>query len=975
MKKLLDIIRKASSTKRWSKAVELSRVSEITVETRSSTEISFRLSDTTSMCSSVVTIWPEDEDWCCDCNSSEDPCLHVMASMILYTQSKQLQKKPRSKKAPLGVIGYRFSRKQGVLVLDRVIIASRKSIPLTSSLISVMNGRVVGPRLAPTKQDMTIDLLLKESPLERAPTAKIVQLFQNLEACKDVKLDNKVIKVCSKYTGFVARIEDEAGGVKIFGQQDSSITEVFRNGIALCGKKLRPIHNVKLAPAELKLLAEGKYFGTKEFVHIVSELIPYLRKKMMVEIRTKKIQDPIILNPRVDFQVKRKGHELILNTSLVYGDPQIATVIDNKLHLKNKKIPARSLEEEQTLRTKFINYFGFNLETKHRYVGEETVRISEKIKKWEGYKKIDVLDFFTCRSGLKPNLNVKEKNGKPSVELTFTTKKTKGVDQSFTADPLIVLEAWKNGQSLVPLKEGGWSHIPQEWLSKYAKRLLFLLESQDKNGLLPKAMISDVMELCAEQSVGEIPKTIVDINRVLQDSTQLPVYKDISGLNATLRPYQKDGVRWLTFLRKHSLGALLADDMGLGKTLQSICLLEGKSLIIAPTSVLYNWEIEIKRFRPNLKINIYHGANRQLDLTSDVILTTYAVMRLNQEELSQHSWDVVVLDEAQIIKNPDSKIAKAVYCLSSSFKLALTGTPIENSVEDLWSIFHFLNRGMMHQRKEFQRNYMKPILLGDEKVSQQLSKKVKPFVMRRMKSEVAKDLPPRTTIVLHNELDEQERLTYQALELASRQDLLKKMELNVSVMQMLESILRLRQSACHMGMLPGQTTARSSKVELLMTHLESCLAGNHKVLVFSQWTKFLDLIQARLQKSGLNHLRIDGTTKDRQQIVTTFQTDEHYPILLLSLKAAGIGLNLTAADHVFIMDPWWNPAVEDQAADRTYRIGQKKPVMVCKIVTKQTIEEKIVALQAKKKELMGSVMGQGKHVYQLTRKEILGLLD
>lgn len=978
MKKLLEIIRKSSTAKRWSKAVELTRCSEIHIETKNNTEISLRLSEKRSLCSPVISFWPDDEDWCCDCNSREDPCIHVITAIILLNNLKILKKKTRTKKTSTGTIAYRFSRKQGLLVFDRVIVAAKKSIPITSSLVSMMNGRMTMPHLVPSKHDLTIDNLMKDNPLasRSSSPAKIAQLFYNLNECKDVRLDGKTVKVSHKFTGFVTRIEDESGGFRIFGQQDPSISEVFRNGVALCGKTLRPIHNVKLPPYELKLLAESKYFGAKEVVYIASELIPSLRKKLTVEIKTKKIQDPIMVNPRVDFVIKKRSQRLIFNSQIVYGDPPIATVKNEHLCLKGKKIPVRNLEEEQRIRNKFANFFGFNLEEEKKFVGESTVAIADRIKKWEGYKKIDVLDHFTCYAELTPQVNITSNKELPVLVVDFLTTTATSSGKQHTADPMQVLEAWKSGAKMVPLREGGWANIPHDWLKIYGERILHLLMSRDDKSILPKCMISDVVDLYSEASCdGDIPSSIYELNKFLQDSTKLPPYRDVPGLKAKLRPYQKQGVRWLTFLRDQSLGALLADDMGLGKTLQSICILHGKSLIVAPTSVLYNWEAEIKRFRSQLRVNIYHGPNRKLDMHADVIMTTYAVMRLDQEELAQQKWDVVILDEAQTIKNPDSKIAKAVYQISSPFKLALTGTPIENRLDDLWSIFHFLNRGFMHQRKDFQRDYIKPISLGDKEVSERLRKRVKPFVMRRLKSEVAKDLPPRTNIVLYNELDEQERITYSAIELASRQDILEKMKVNSNVMQMLESILRLRQAACHTAMLPGYDKSGSSKVDLLIDHLETCIAGGHKALIFSQWTRFLDLIQTQLEEKKYRFLRIDGSTKDRHQIVDTFQTDNDYPFLLLSLKAAGIGLNLTAADHVFIMDPWWNPAVEDQAADRTYRIGQDKPVMVYKIVTKNSIEEKIIDLQNKKKDLVGSVMDGGKHYYQLTRKEILGLLD
>ena len=362
-------------------------------------------------------------------------------------------------------------------------------------------------------------------------------------------------------------------------------------------------------------------------------------------------------------------------------------------------------------------------------------------------------------------------------------------------------------------------------------------------------------------------------------------------LRATLRPYQKVAVNWLAFLRSVGLGGLLADDMGLGKTIEAMCLFEKKCLVVAPTSVLPNWQSELARFRPSLRVSVYHGPTRKLDESADVTLTTYAILRLDSAELSAKHFDLVVIDEAQAIKNPDSQVARAAYALSAEFRIAMTGTPVENRLDELWSLMHFANRGLLGGRREFDAEFARPVADGIPGAAANLRQRIRPFVMRRRKAEVAPELPPRT-----------------------------------------EALLRLRQAACHRGLLPGQKADTSGKVEALLESLETAAADGHKALVFSQWTSLLDLIEPALNNAGIPYTRLDGSTRDRGEVVERFQSEDGPPVMLISLKAGGTGLNLTAADHVFLCDPWWNPAVEDQAADRAHRIGQDRPVTIYRLI-------------------------------------------
>jgi len=405
-------------------------------------------------------------------------------------------------------------------------------------------------------------------------------------------------------------------------------------------------------------------------------------------------------------------------------------------------------------------------------------------------------------------------------------------------------------------------------------------------------------------------------------------------------------------------------------------VVRGRTLVVCPRSVIHNWTKETERFRPDLKVALYHGPARKLT-DANLTLTTYATLRNDAELLSEVPWDCVVLDEAQAIKNPDSQVARAAYGLRGAFRISLSGTPIENRLDELWSQMHFVNRGLLGGRRSFGDRYEKPMLAGDATVTERLRRRIRPFLLRRLKREVATELPPRTDAILYCELDTDERALYDAVRLAARADIVRELADGSSVMAAFEALLRLRQAACHSGLLPDRETETSSKVEALCEALEDAVADGHKALVFSQWTSLLDRVEPQLDARSIAFTRLDGTTRDRGAVVEAFQDPAGPPVFLLSLKAGGTGLNLTAADHVFLLDPWWNPAVEEQAADRAHRIGQDRPVMVYRMVAKDTVEERVLDLQRRKREIADAALSRGAHALgaTITREDILALLD
>ncbi|MCH2109962.1 MAG: DEAD/DEAH box helicase, partial [Polyangiaceae bacterium] len=601
--------------------------------------------------------------------------------------------------------------------------------------------------------------------------------------------------------------------------------------------------------------------------------------------------------------------------------------------------------------------------------GKEAAQFAKKLQEFQKTAESTFSKEVMHQGDLEPQLELSEEK----FALTFAT----GDQNAREADVDAVFSAWRDGLDVVPLKDGGWAPLPTDWLNKYGSKVAMLMAARTADEKIPPHAAGPLAALCEE--LGEpVPASFEKLRPIFENFEELPEAKLPETLDVELRPYQESGVNWLSFLSSSGLGAILADDMGLGKTLQTICVINGATLVVCPKSVVFNWEREVKRFRNDLSINIYHGPKRKLK-KADVTLTTYSVLRLDLEKLLKKQWKMVVLDEAQAIKNPDSQAARAAFEISESlneqgFRLALSGTPIENRLDELWSVFRFTHPGLLGSRPEFASTFSEPIAKGDQDVTNRLRGLIKPFLLRRMKRDVAKDLPPRTDSVLTIELEPDERELYDAIYAAKQKEVIESLQEGGTVMAALEALLRLRQVSCHAGLLPGHSRATSSKVETLLEELDMAIADGHKSIVFSQWTGLLDLVEPALKARGITNLWLDGKTSNRGAVVTKFQADDGPPVLLSSLKAGGTGLNLTAADHVFLLDPWWNPAAEDQAADRAHRIGQTRPVTVYRMIAKDTIEEGILELQGRKRALAEAALDGGGAAGGITRDDLLSLL-
>lgn len=467
-----------------------------------------------------------------------------------------------------------------------------------------------------------------------------------------------------------------------------------------------------------------------------------------------------------------------------------------------------------------------------------------------------------------------------------------------------------------------------------------------------------------------------------------------ASFTGTLRGYQREGLGWMHFLRSFGFGGCLADDMGLGKTIQVLALLDarraeahGPSLVVVPRSLVFNWRTEAAKFAPQLRVVDWSSATRHdaaFDATAvDVALVTYGTLRRDAVRLSEIAFDYVVLDEAQAIKNQSTATAKACRVLQASHRLAMSGTPVENRLEELWSLLDFLNPGMLGASSRFATSLRSvnaaPVATGTtDAVDAVLARALRPVILRRTKREVAPELPDRIERTLEVELEPKQRAFYEQVRAKVRAEVMSQVEqsgLGRSKLHILEGLLRLRQAACHPVLADARKKALpSAKLDALLPALSDVAAEGNKALVFSQFTSFLALVREALDEQGIPYEYLDGRTKNRQACVDRFQSDPACPIFLISLKAGGHGLNLTAADYVYLLDPWWNPAVEAQAIDRAHRIGRTRHVIATRLVARDTIEEKILALQSGKRALADAILSSDRTGLASIGREELELL-
>jgi SNF2 family DNA or RNA helicase len=566
-----------------------------------------------------------------------------------------------------------------------------------------------------------------------------------------------------------------------------------------------------------------------------------------------------------------------------------------------------------------------------------------------------------------------------------------------------------NGDRRFKLPDGTIFIIPRSWFVRFTDLFNFGKTEGDEIKL-PKTYYHLLEEIQEDKPLAK--SELRDIKEF--EKSPLP-----DGLNATLRPYQIEGFHWMQFLKENRFGGILADDMGLGKTLQTITLLlkaytsnngqkenhqEGQlsifdsnidgfnksglapALIVMPTSLVHNWENEIKKFAPSLKTYIYTGTNRakSKDLWKilrhyHVVITTYGILRNDVEYFTQMPWEYLILDESQNIKNPASKGYEAVSQIEAAHHLALTGTPIENSLTDLWAQMNIVNRGILKSLNFFKKYYETPISKNkNEDKSEHLQKIINPFLLRRTKEMVAKDLPPVMEQVVYCDMSPEQKEIYDQEKSGIRNNLLdsiQNMRKNEQAILALQALTRLRQLANHPAMLDPDFKGSLGKFDQMMESLESIISEHHHVLVFSSFVKDLEIMEAELQKRKIAYAKLIGSTQNRDKVIDRFNKDDNVKVFLISLKAGGVGLNLTKADYVFMLNPWWNPAAEAQAINRAHRIGQTRNVFVYRFISTETIEEKIALLQDRKNKLAEAFVNTTNPLSQMTTEEIRELFS
>ena len=973
---LFDAVREAALPGLWSKGVRLARGGNVSVEAAGDDEATLRVSEPGRTVAATATLYLADDEWTCDCTSTQDPCEHVTAAVIALRHAER-EGVPLAPRADVSAeLVYRFRRERGSVVLSRVLVHPDGREVALEKPFSTDPGGPAG--FVPSHDDVTIDRILAAMLRGDHLEDRMPKIVRSLAERDGVELDGEPVRASAADVLPRVAVLDRKDEVVLEVTRAPEVDEVLCNGVARCGDELCPLGATDLTGLRLERLPLERAFAAAQLGELVGEILPELEARFSVEVSTRRLPKKSRGDrPRIAFNLEHKDRGLTVMPTLVYGDPVRARIDAGRLVLVGGDVPQRDEDEEHRLLAALRSELHLVPGRRIELSGNEAMRFASRIRSWAVEHDDASARSFFGQSELVPRLEITGDR----IDLSFDLEDeaddadphASGTRPRRTASADAVLKAWRGGLDLVPLDGGGWAPLPTDWLSRFGHHVADLLAARNDDGEVATFALPTLAQLCAELDHPP-PPGLDRLEPLLEGFAGIPSAELPEDLRATLRPYQAAGVDWLAFLKKAGLGGVLADDMGLGKTLQTLCVLDGRSLVVCPRSVIHNWDSEIKKFRPAVSVNVFHGPDRALD-DSSITLTTYALLRLDVDRLAAEDWDAIVLDEAQAIKNPDSQVARAAYRLSGKFRVSLSGTPVENRLDELWSQLHFVNRGLLGGRRDFVDRYAEPIGAGDTDAADRLRQRIKPFVLRRLKREVAPDLPPRTDVALEVELDDSERNVYDSVRAATRKEVVERLQMGGGVLAALEALLRLRQAACHGGLVPGQHAATSSKVARLLLALEDAAADGHKALVFSQWTSLLDLVEPHLEDARIPFVRLDGATRERGRVVDSFQDPAGPPVLLISLKAGGTGLNLTAADHVFLLDPWWNPAVEEQAADRAHRIGQDRPVMVYRIVAKDTVEEGILALQKRKRHLADAALSGAAGATGITRDELLALLE
>ena len=899
-----------------------------------------------------VWLWPGDVEWECTCEVAA--CAHAFAALLALEGG--VDSLEDAAEAPQ--LGADLRSAGDRLDLTLFVRQGEVDSPFTGALPS---GLSVSDELR------SLMRLSSDWQSGRVPPRQHGILLRALRTLDLVRLDGDPISVSRVPLDAVIRVRPTGAGYRLSLDAPPGTSRSWPGDppMILAEGCLRPRGFGKLSKAQRNRLASPVLFAEHELPRLTSEWLPSLKKliKVIEEDGVPEAGEGGLQTMLELHQAPGLPGTLEVCARLVYGDPPVAEVIGDRVVPLGglAALPARDIRGEQQSLAHIQQHLGLRAGQRRRLEGERALNfVATKLPSFRGLLLgADVAKHFRLQGHpLEPRLRWGAR-----LDMSFAS-------ESAAVSPDRVLAAYRRGDRVVPLASGGFAELPINWLDEHAGSLELLLQATGDAGG-PAAHLGPLaLQLGAEvdERASFDPRDLHSAIARGDDGTNIPLP---DGLEGILRSYQVEGYRWLSLLGQHGLGAVLADDMGLGKTLQTLSSLAGvgtrttkPTLVIAPTSVLVNWQREAARWVPHLRSGQLHGPKRGEVLAQlkrgelDLGVTSYGVMRRDIDELSTVDWHCVVLDEAQAIKNADSQTARAARRLQAGRRIALTGTPIENHLGELWSLMDFINPGFFGPERHFQERLGEPARNGDPGALAALRARVRPFILRRLKRDVAPELPPRTETILRCPMSEGQRRAYQSVQRAARNGL--PSEQGPRRLQVLAALTRLRQAACDAALVNKEASVRapsdSGKLDRLEQMLEPLLEEGHKVLIFSQWTSLLDLVEPRLEARDIQWLRLDGTTRERQNVVDQFQTDDGPPVFLISLKAGGTGLNLTAADHVIHLDPWWNPAAEQQAEARAHRIGQTKPVFVWKLIAENSVEEGIVELQQRKSDLADAVL-------------------
>jgi len=698
--------------------------------------------------------------------------------------------------------------------------------------------------------------------------------------------------------------------------------------------------------------------------------------------------------------LEQEGNYIALTPVMKYGELEVPVYSKKQLYTadenKNNVHIARNLDAEDRLtKTIMLQHDDFIEQLKERrffYLHKDLFFDNDWfLQAFEHWRNqgISILGFNKITSNSNPHpakINIQILSGEDWFNMAIKVQ-----FGSQTANLKALQRSIRRKQKFVELGDGTHGLLPEEWLQKIAG--YFQRFDSEKDSLkIPKVAFEDMTALLDETLLGpQLVEEVQALRRAMAQSKEAPAVAIPQQLQATLRPYQHEGLNWLAHLDKHHFGGCLADDMGLGKTLQIIAFIlylaehkkpDAPHLIVVPTSLLSNWEEELAKFAPSLRFQTFHGGSKSkegLHLADyDLLLTSYGTIQADLNTWQKLSFDCLFLDEAQAIKNPSSQRYKAMCSLKSRNRFTLTGTPIENNSFDIYAQLSFCCPGLLGNKSYFKNTYALPIdRFGDRKRAQELHATIAPFLLRRTKNQVATELPEKTEVILYCEMGDKQRAIYDRYEEELRNFVatIDEDAIHEKRPHVLAGLTRLRQ-LCDSPLLlkEGYSGADAAKVSVLMEEISTKVA-EHKILVFSQFVEMLDIIKAELEQQGIGYAYLTGQTTNRGDKVDAFKNQDDVRVFLISLKAGGVGLNLTEADYVYLVDPWWNPAVENQAIDRIHRIGQTKKVIAVRLICSQSVEEKMLNLQQRKKQLAQDLIKAELTGGSFSKQELLALLE